>query len=63
MRMTRRQGHQAGDNARNKSSFVVEEHILCNLGDKGFLRAHRLVFEPDGIAYMVETCLGAMTQR
>src|SRR6266850_5525599 len=58
MRRTRRQGHQAGDNTRNNSSFVVEEHVLCNPGDKGFFRAHRLVFEPDGIAYLVKPFLG-----
>src|SRR2546427_12573476 len=57
MRRSPRQGHQADDNARNNSPFVVEEYELCNPCDKGCLRAHRLVFEPDGIAYLVKPFL------
>jgi hypothetical protein len=41
-------------------SFVVEENIKLNSSDIGFLRAHRVVREPDGIAHPVKPCLGAV---
>jgi hypothetical protein len=37
---------------------VVEEHIPCDPGDRRVLRMPRLVLASDGIASVVEPCLG-----
>jgi hypothetical protein len=35
----------------------VEENVTLNPGDIGFLRANRVVLEPDGIAHLVKQFL------
>ena len=39
---------------------VVKERVLFNAGDRGFLRADRIVLEPDGLAYVVTRFLGTV---
>jgi hypothetical protein len=41
-------------------SFIVEENVALNPGDIGFLRANRVVLEPDGIAHLVKQFLGTV---
>jgi hypothetical protein len=41
-------------------SFVVEEDVTLNPSDIGFLRANRVVLEPDGIAHLVKQFLGTV---
>lgn len=38
----------------------MEENVTPNLGDIGFLRAYRVVLEPDRIAHVVEKLFGTL---
>jgi len=38
----------------------VKERVLCNPGDRGFLRADRIVVEPDGLVYVLTRFLGTV---
>ena len=45
-----------------RMSFVMEENITFNPGDRGFLRVNRVVREPDGLAHVVEKCFETVFQ-
>ena len=38
----------------------MRERVLFNAGDRSFLRADRIVLEPDGLTYVVTWFLGTM---